>query len=456
MIKKQILTLCFILCFSTIANTQTNNFLSFDFASFRYDEEKSFLEFYYAIKQPKLKVKTNDSTSYISLTLNINLTDEKNKEILNKKFNLNSNVDTTTKDFYQDLVGVLAYAVPFGSYNLTVTAKDNNSSNFSTFSDTLILKSTNTAKINISDIELASKIIKEDVNQNSLYYKNGLEITPNPNNIYSHNFPILYYYFELYKNEELNNNSCKLQKNITKDKIVIESKIENLNLIQPSVSKAGLLNVSKYQSGKYLLTINILDSLENVIDSSTKEFYIYNNRINNQIAVNSKADNYIKSEFGVLNVEECDYQFKVAKYIATQEELNQYEALKNIEAKRRFLFNFWNKRDSDPTTPENEFREEYKRRENYVTKNFGHRHKPGYKTDRGRVVLLYGIPDRIETRTNESNMKAYEVWSYNAIEGGVYFIFGDTMGISELELLHSTKRGEYFDPNWENRIRIID
>ena len=47
-----------------------------------------------------------------------------------------------------------------------------------------------------------------------------------------------------------------------------------------------------------------------------------------------------------------------------------------------------------------------------------------------------------------------EIWSYYNIEGGIRFIFGDTMGFSQLELLHSTKRGELYNTDWERRLTI--
>jgi hypothetical protein len=50
-------------------------------------------------------------------------------------------------------------------------------------------------------------------------------------------------------------------------------------------------------------------------------------------------------------------------------------------------------------------------------------------------------------------MKPYEIWFYNEIEGGVQFIFGDISGFGNYELLHSTKRGEVNDPDWERRLR---
>ena len=40
------------------------------------------------------------------------------------------------------------------------------------------------------------------------------------------------------------------------------------------------------------------------------------------------------------------------------------------------------------------------------------------------------------------------------IEGGVYFVFADLTGFSDYTLLHSTKRGELRDDNWQRRIAV--
>ena len=47
--------------------------------------------------------------------------------------------------------------------------------------------------------------------------------------------------------------------------------------------------------------------------------------------------------------------------------------------------------------------------------------KVGWKTDRGRVYVLYGEPSEIEKFPNQMDQKPYEIWHYNDIEGGVYF-----------------------------------
>ena len=75
--------------------------------------------------------------------------------------------------------------------------------------------------------------------------------------------------------------------------------------------------------------------------------------------------------------------------------------------------------------------------------------RDGWRTDRGRIYIIYGEPDEIQRFPNSSDNKPYEIWNYNQIEGGVEFIFIDLSGFSEYTLVHSTKRGEIQDPSWQ-------
>ena len=160
----------------------------------------------------------------------------------------------------------------------------------------------------------------------------------------------------------------------------------------------------------------------------------------------------VGSEFGVMTEEECDLHFERIKYIASNNELDQYEKINDLDSKREFLFNFWSRRDPNPTTPENEFKREFESRVKFVENRFKTFNKSGSKTDRGRVYLQYGEPDEMEMHPNDYDKKPYEIWYYNSIEGGVIFVFGDITGYSDYELLHSTKRGELRDDSWVRRI----
>jgi GWxTD domain-containing protein len=114
---------------------------------------------------------------------------------------------------------------------------------------------------------------------------------------------------------------------------------------------------------------------------------------------------------------------------------------------------FWQHRDPTPTTPANEYRKEYRRRIEYANENFRSYTRSGWKTERGRVYVLYGPPSDLERFPNNPLSYSYEIWHYNEIEGGVMFVFADLQEFGEYIQLHSTKRGEPINQDWENKIR---
>ena len=74
--------------------------------------------------------------------------------------------------------------------------------------------------------------------------------------------------------------------------------------------------------------------------------------------------------------------------------------------------------------------------------------REGWKSDRGRVYILYGEPDLIERKNFELAGGDSEIWHYDRIEGGVLFIFYDLKGTGDLQQVYSTKRGEFVDAGW--------
>ncbi|HEX9933600.1 MAG TPA: hypothetical protein VGB38_00265, partial [bacterium] len=65
----------------------------------------------------------------------------------------------------------------------------------------------------------------------------------------------------------------------------------------------------------------------------------------------------------------------------------------------------------------------------------------------------YGKPSDIDRFPSSYQMVPYEIWSYDAIEGGVIFVFADLSGFKNYSLLHSTKRGEVYNPEYEAQLK---
>ena len=208
----------------------------------------------------------------------------------------------------------------------------------------------------------------------------------------------------------------------------------------------------KYPTDTYNLVLALVDSANNKVVYSNKRYFYYNPNYKDTSVTVLSQSGYLSSEFAVYSEEECDDIFEKSRYIATSREIEQYKKLDSINTKRDFLYRFWKLRDLEPETEKFEFKDKYFAGVEYCNTKYGTFNKKGYKTDRGRVYLLYGEPDQVDMYPNETNMKPYEIWYYNQIEGGVLFIFGDLTGYSDYELLSSTKRGEIRDDTWQRRI----
>ena len=142
-----------------------------------------------------------------------------------------------------------------------------------------------------------------------------------------------------------------------------------------------------------------------------------------------------------------DWLDKDVAYIITDEERKAFKKLATDDEREHFIEEFWRRRDPDPDTDENEFREEYYERIAYANEHFASG-IPGWKTDRGRIYIMYGKADEVESHPSGG---AYQRESY---EGGgststfpfekwfYRYIPGVGSGV-EIEFVDPTGSGEY-------------
>jgi len=134
-------------------------------------------------------------------------------------------------------------------------------------------------------------------------------------------------------------------------------------------------------------------------------------------------------------------------YIITDEERKAFKALKTDEERDQFIENFWLRRDPDPDTPENEYKEQYFERIQYANEKFSSG-IPGWRTDRGRIYIMFGKPDELESHPaggayerpsweggGSTSTYPFETWWYRYIEG-----IGSDI---EIEFVDPSGSGEY-------------
>jgi len=117
------------------------------------------------------------------------------------------------------------------------------------------------------------------------------------------------------------------------------------------------------------------------------------------------------------------------RWIITDEERAAFKQLSNDEERDAFIENFWLRRDPSPDTIENEFKEEHYRRIAYANEHFA-AGIPGWKTDRGRIYVMYGPADQVESHPaggayerpieeggGSTSTYPFETWRYRYLEG---------------------------------------
>jgi GWxTD domain-containing protein len=117
------------------------------------------------------------------------------------------------------------------------------------------------------------------------------------------------------------------------------------------------------------------------------------------------------------------------RWIITDEEQKAFKLLSNDEERDQFIEAFWQRRDPTPDTIENEFKEEHYRRMAYANEHFA-AGIPGWKSDRGRIYIMYGPADEIESHPSggsyerpmeegggETSTFPFEDWRYRYLEG---------------------------------------
>jgi len=117
------------------------------------------------------------------------------------------------------------------------------------------------------------------------------------------------------------------------------------------------------------------------------------------------------------------------RYIISPEEEEAFKLLGTDDERDQFIEQFWLRRDPTPDTEENEFREEHYRRIQYANEHFA-AGVPGWRTDRGRIYIVWGPPDEIESHASggtyqremaqgggTSSSYPFERWRYRYLEG---------------------------------------
>ena len=152
------------------------------------------------------------------------------------------------------------------------------------------------------------------------------------------------------------------------------------------------------------------------------------------------------------------------RWIITDEEVSAFKKLSNNTERDAFIEEFWRRRDPTPDTEENEYKEEHYRRIAYANEHFA-AGIPGWKTDRGRIYIMYGKPDTIDAHPmggpyqrpaeeggGTTETYPFEVWRYRYIDGigqeiEIEFVDDCQCGAYEMTMDRAKKDALLYVPN---------
>jgi GWxTD domain-containing protein len=411
------------------------------------DDSTAEVELYYSFPQTSLTY-APDSAGYKGM-LDVILTAKLRDSLIYAAHWIAPHIlnDTSLLSTGMNLVSVHDMALASGNFMFKILARDMlDPSRKDSVVFRLPVRPVGEGKAALSDLEWASTIRLSD--QKTVFYKNRFEVRPNVGGVYNETQPC-YYYAEAYNllaGEDRGDYTLRSavfdavgREMLSWDRLQ-KRKLESRVLVDT-------VSIRNLKSGTYTLLLSILDSTKKTLTSSGKKFFVYNSVLGVDSSLRTATGSLPLTIYATMDETELDQEFRQAKYEALPDEQAQYSGLKGVDAKRKFLSSFWRRR---PTG----MREAYLARVGYANQNFHMMGREGYRTDRGRVYIVYGPPDDYERHPNESESRPYEIWTYNAIQGGVEFDFVLRSPGGDYELVNSTHRNELHDTNWQRYLTL--
>ncbi len=198
------------------------------------------------------------------------------------------------------------------------------------------------------------------------------------------------------------NFSKKVKKNADRRKVLIEIIKENM------------------RQGQNLLNLTIMSGKESITAK--------------------KAIRFVTDELS-FGYDEVDDMTGPLVYVASGDE---WKELSNTSGQERdsLFTQFWDKRDPNPGSPDNPLYDEFYKRVRVANKNFTKLKRAGWRTDRGRVYIVYGPPDRIGRNDQQLYSQAvYEIWYYDDLR--LEFVFEDRYGFGDYKLVSGNLNPNY-------------
>lgn len=313
-------------------------------------------------------------------------------------------------------------------------------------------------KAMLSDVTLATSIQPTE-DRNDPFYKNGLSVRPSANHVFGNGVRRLFYYGEAYNTGAAAGPSGKYTARIyvsaANSKSPIQGMIKSFQREPRSPDVlVGSFDLDELGSGSYELHVAMLDENNREVATQTRKFFVYNPGVA-PLAVDDAPITFDNSQYATMTEEEVELAIEQISIIATTAERRKARSIRDLDESRRFLMEFWEKRNPNPGSAVNTFRDEFYRRLQIASERYSEGMLEGWQTDRGRVLIKYGAPAAIEPHLFDQETTPHEIWQYENIPGAgqSIFVFADRRGYGQFELIHSNVPGERSLSGWQDELQ---
>jgi GWxTD domain-containing protein len=360
--------------------------------------------------------------------------------------------------YMPDFTDVQRFALPAGDYELEIVIADHDKADKQYSSKTKITIEAPKSAAYFSDIEYLESMNKSD--KQSVITKGGYDAFPYTSNFFDDACEKILFYSELYN----------ANKSLTDaEKYVVTYSIQdyNTNVILNDYSGflkknadavspiAASLNIKNLPSGNYNLLLEARNK-DNQVFAAQKMFF-QRQKIVSHVVDSAHTGDYLQLgdanfELKIKTLDSLVYYVRTLRPISSSLEVEQAEKIiksKNEQHLRNYLHAFWERKNEK--NPEAEFHK-YNRRVDECNSMFSTTQMKGFKTDRGRIYLAYGVPDQRAKYENEPSNYPYEIWQYYTIKNfhnRKFVFYNPTLSSNAYRLLHSDMNGETRNDNWK-------
>ncbi|MFC1475132.1 GWxTD domain-containing protein [Candidatus Zixiibacteriota bacterium] len=286
-----------------------------------------------------------------------------------------------------------------------------------------------------------------------LMYKNGYNILVNPVSVYAENDTIAYLYGEVFNLDyNSDNNSYYL---------VSISILDNMNNLyerlgsrkQKKSGKSSVIteaiDISNWPNGNYKIELSVYD----LTNSQSDTVLIPINKVSPTEVLSAMESSTVKYE-NPYDTTSLDVKINLVRYLLEESQKRTLNSLSDT-GKINFLAQYWKEHDENPATTICENQIEIIHLYNYANQYFSNNDikTNGWKSDRGRIMMTYGLWDERDEIQSPRIGNPYDVWYYRSLKSGGIFVFEDWTGNDDFRLVHSDVYGEVFSKAWDDKIK---